>query len=376
MQVMYDRSNPYDSRIVERYRLNKEGSTKQTWHVALALDGAEISYRPGDSFGIFSKNNPELVNAILATLGFAGTEEVIDNRSNKTFSILEWLSSKANLGKPTEKLLVELALRSKNEELCSLQEADYDAFLSNWNVPELFAAYPASTGPSFLPQELTTLISPLLPRFYSIASSQNYEPGVVHLTVSHVSYEVAGKKRVGVCSHFLCDMDHDHPVQLYVQPTRDFLLPDDDQQPIIMIGPGTGVAPFRAFMQERMHRGNCTTKNWLFFGERNSSHDFFYEEFWSELVKQGYLHLDVAFSRDNDEKVYVQHRMWEQKEKFWAWLQEGAKIYVCGDASRMAKDVDACLQKIISTVGGLDDVQTRAYMTSLRKEKRYLRDVY
>jgi sulfite reductase (NADPH) flavoprotein alpha-component len=373
---MYDRLNPYQSKIVERYRLNKEGSTKETWHVALDLKGSGISYRPGDSIAIYSQNHPHLVTGILASLAYTGSEEVLDSRTNKTDSIKEWLSSRANLSKPTKKLLVELAARTKDETLSSLLqpelEAALDTFLESWNVPELLSSYQVA----FSAQELTQLIAPMLPRFYSIASSQRHVPEIIHLTVSHVRYTVQGKPRLGVCSHFLCDMEHDGPVPIYVQPTRDFLLPEDNQQPIIMIGPGTGVAPFRAFMQERIHRGEYTRKNWLFFGERHSAFDFFYEEYWQELVANDQMQLDAAFSRDGHEKVYVQHKMWENREKLWAWIQEGAKIYVCGDASSMAKDVDACLQKIISTVGALSEEQTRAYMTALRKEKRYLRDVY
>ncbi len=228
------------------------------------------------------------------------------------------------------------------------------------------------------PQDLVQNLSPLLPRLYSIASSHMAHPGEVHFTVSRVRYEVHGRKRVGVASHYLCDMvkEKSTPIPIYLQQTKDFLIPQDNQVPMIMIGPGTGVAPFRAFMQERLARENPSSQNWLFFGERHRNCDFFYEEFWQDLINKNMLTVSEAFSRDQEEKIYVQHRLWQMREKVWQWLQNGAHIYVCGDASRMAKDVDQCLQNIIKEALALSDESARRFLADLRKQKRYLRDVY
>ena len=219
------------------------------------------------------------------------------------------------------------------------------------------------------------MFAPLLPRFYSISSSQAVVGDEVHVTVARVRYELEGRKRLGICSHFLCDMmSEDDTIPIYLQPTEHFLLPKDSATPIIMVGPGTGVAPFLAFMQQRVSQGSHGN-NWLFFGERHKEYDFFYESYWQELAQKGVLRLDCAFSRDTNEKVYVQHKLWAQRESIWKWLQEGAVFYVCGDISCMAKDVDKCLREIVQEQLKTDEA-TKAYIKMLRLEKRYLRDVY
>jgi sulfite reductase (NADPH) flavoprotein alpha-component len=227
------------------------------------------------------------------------------------------------------------------------------------------------------PFELSPLLSPLLPRFYSIASSQHAVENEVHLTVAQLRYEANGSERVGVCTHYLCELAplEEPAVPIYVQPHRGFTLPENLEASIIMIGPGTGVAPYRGFMQERAFK-NASGRNWLFFGEWNRSTDFFYEEFWNELNQQGKLRIDVAFSRDQEHKVYVQHRMLEQGAELFKWLEEGAFLYVCGDAKRMAKDVEAALLQIIQEHGRMDDAGAKLYLKQLRQQKRYLRDVY
>lgn len=358
---LYDRLNPFHSKVIKRYRLNKAGSTKETWHIVLDLKGSSISYRPGDSIAIFPENHPSLVEAILQSQSFDRHAQVLCTRSNQEFHLAEWLLKKVNLSKPTTKLVEKLQVSS---DLIDLH-----------NVAELLDIHKGHVTSA---QELTGLLSPLLPRFYSIASSQTSVGDEVHCTIANVHYEINERARFGVCSHFLCSLieEHETKVGVYIQPTKDFMLPEDNSVPIIMIGPGTGVAPYRAFMQERMYRKNPTYKNWLFFGERSREHDFLYEEFWQSLVEAGFLRLDVAFSRDQEHKVYVQHKMWQARHEIWQWLQEGAHIYVCGDASKMAKDVEAMLLQIISSESGLDQQGSKAYLTALRKEKRYLRDVY
>ena len=218
---------------------------------------------------------------------------------------------------------------------------------------------------------------PLLPRFYSIANSPLVFPNEIHLTLAYVHYTSNGQIRRGVGSSFLADLStiEETPIPIYLQPSQHFRLPDDPATPIILVGPGTGIAPYRAFLQERIAT-QAPGKNWLFFGERNRASDFYYEPFWLELEKLGKIKLDLAFSRDGTQKVYVQHKMYERKKEIWDWLQTGAIFYVCGDASKMAKDVDAMLQTIIEEEGKLHVEDARLYIKKLRSDKKYLTDVY
>ena len=217
----------------------------------------------------------------------------------------------------------------------------------------------------------------MLPRFYSIASAQALYPEELHLLVTAVSYQINGHLRHGVATSFLCHdaMIGETPIPLYLQPTRGFSLPPDSHTPIIMVGPGTGVAPFRAFLQERLAT-QAQGRNWLFFGERHQKSDFYYDVFWVALEKQGRLRLDLAFSRDGKEKIYVQHRMWEKRKDLWAWIEEGAYFYVCGDGKTMARDVEEMLIRIAASEGNLTDEAARQKIKSLRTAKRYRMDVY
>lgn len=374
----YSRTSPFSARLLSRQRLNKTGSSKETWHVALDISGSGITYRPGDSMGICPENDPSICAAILDICKFAADEEVQDSRTQETFTISEFLRRRANLSVPTRKLVQELIVRGAthlDELLKPEQDEQFREFLLNHNVLELLEQHPeANLGP----QDLVQNLAPLLPRLYSIASSQAMFPDQVHFTISRVRYELHGKKRLGVASHFLCDMvkQDTHTVPIYVQQTKDFVLPEDNQLPLIMIGPGTGIAPFRAFMQERLSRENPGAQNWLFFGERNRDCDYFYQDYWQELISKNQLRVSEAFSRDQEEKVYVQDKLWESRKDVWQWIQDGAHIYVCGDAERMAKDVDACLQNIVKEALQIPDESARRFMMDLRKQKRYLRDVY
>ncbi len=373
----YSRQSPFLAKLKERHRLNSAGSTKETWHVVVSLEGSDIRYRPGDSMGICPENDHEMCKSLLASLGCSEDEQIEDPRTKEVLQIGDFLRRKANLSVPTRKLVQELAIRGASLDQLLQPEHDerFHEYIKTNNVLELLQAHPeAKLGP----QDLVQNLGPLLPRLYSIASSELEHPNEVHFTVSRVRYELHGKKRLGIASHFLCDMikPNKDPVPVYLQQTKDFLLPEDNQRPILMIGPGTGVAPFRSFMQERLKRPHPTHKNWLFFGERHSTCDFFYEPFWKELINKGHLRLTSAFSRDQEEKIYVQHRLWQERKEVWQWIQEGANIYVCGDANQMAKDVDQCLQNIIKEALNISDESARHFMTDLRKQKRYLRDVY
>ncbi len=313
-----DRINPFLSKIKERYPLTGPKSTKQTWHIALDVKNSGIQFKTGDSIGIYPQNDPLIVESLIKKIG--GNVDVLHPRSGKTLSLREFLTSSVNL--------------SRLENVHTLAD--------------LYAQF-----------------SPLLPRFYSIASSLKKHPDEVHLTVALLEK--------GVASHFLCNRAEisETPVPIYVQPSLHFTLPQSHSTPIIMIGPGTGVAPFRAFMQERLEG-----ENWLFFGERNRETDFLYKDFWESHVSAGKLRLDVAFSRDQAEKHYVQHKIYENGKDLWQWIQKGAIIYVCGNADPMSKDVEATLHQIIKEQGSLPDDETKAFFKTLRKSKQILFDVY
>ena len=324
---MYTRNAPYLSKIKERYLLNGPNSTKKTYHVVLeAAEG--LDYRVGDSIGVIPTNDPNLVHSLL------------QHFKTDDASFREYLTHKANLHR-------------------------WRKGVSLFEIPPM------------PPVEVCKLLLPLLPRFYSIASSLKVFPHEVHLTVAEVKYTENGQTRYGVGSHFLCEMAelHKTPVPIYVQPSNHFTIPSDPGVDMIMVGPGTGVAPFRAFLQERIATQSMG-RNWLFFGERNRASDYYYADYWQDLEKQGRLRLDLAFSRDQADKIYVQHRMLEERKSLWAWLQQGAYIYVCGDAQRMAKDVDAALQTIAQSEGKMGEEDARLFIKSLRAEKRYLIDVY
>lgn len=360
----FTRTDPFLATLTKRYPLTKDGSQKKTYHIELDLTGSNLCYKPGDSVGIYPINDPSYVQQILHSLKVSGEEKIVTKEGNM-LSIYSYLSSKVNMGRCSKKLLHLLQQRGS---LLSLQEED----LKDLELIDLL-----KTSMPITPQELCDLCSPLLPRFYSIASCQSTVAEQVHLTVALSEYEIDGEKRAGVASHYLCHLapEFQPAIPLYIQPSKDFTTPIDPNALIIMVGPGTGVAPYRAFMQERVSMG-CKGKNWLFFGEKNRATDFYYEEYWQQLVKEGYLRLDVAFSRDQKEKIYVQHRMLEQAAELYRWLQAGAYLYVCGDALHMAKDVDQALHTIIAEQSreGID--YAKAAIKLLRKQGRYLRDIY
>ncbi|NGX54976.1 MAG: Sulfite reductase [NADPH] flavoprotein alpha-component [Chlamydiae bacterium] len=333
---------PHLASIKERYRLNPL-SEKETYHLVIDLQDLPIEYQVGDCLGIHPSNDPIAVEKILAALQATGEERVV-GRKDAEYSFRTFLTQHANLYRVPLKL--QSLARAKD-------------------LVEFFNQKPEV---SLTPQELTNLLAPLLPRLYSIASSMEEVGQEAHLIVL----------RTGLCSTFLC---HKAPlnqpvIPIYHHKTRHFTLtPETHSKPIIMIGPGTGIAPFRGFLQERITQ-NHSKKNWLFFGERNQNADFYYQQELQQLVKKELLHLDLAFSRDQEEKEYVQHKMLAESSKLWQWLQEGAYLYVCGDAKVMAKDVDAALHQIIQSESQMSQSDTKTYIKNLKLEKRYLRDVY
>jgi sulfite reductase (NADPH) flavoprotein alpha-component len=364
--------------IKERYALTQKDSTKQVFHVSLDLQNAPLAFKVGDSIGIFPQNDPVEVEQLIAALHAQGDETIADPRSNETMSFHHFLTFKVNLSRLTSGLIKLFAQTTPNAELQTLLLAENKPQLTQYlNTHEIIDFLHAHPDVRMDTQELCAHFSPLLPRFYSVASSPSSIPGEVHLTVALTKYTQRDRTRYGVASHFLCHLAQENhtPVPLYVQPAHHFTLPADDTIPIIMVGPGTGVAPFRAFMQERMHRSS-PGKNWLFFGDRHRMSDYYYQEFWEDLSAKGILKLHTAFSRDQEHKIYVQHMMQSHAQELFAWLEAGAHFYVCGDAQRMAKDVEAMLHTIVQEQGNMTPENAKAYVKSLRATKRYLADVY
>lgn len=372
---MHTKTHPYLSRIKERTLLTAPTSTKRVYHVSLDLSSEPFPYRVGDSIAILPSNDSELVQQILHCLGANGEEEVIDSRTHTPSSLRNFLLTKANLNRVSSSFFRFLCEMGTLSPLLDPEnKTELTAYLHQYTLLELLERHPPKQFPLF---EFCKLLMPLMPRFYSIASSPRIYPHEVHLTVAHVQYEANGQKRLGVGSHFLCEsaLVEKTPIPLYLQPSHHFTLPENENAPILLIGPGTGVAPFRAFLQERMAL-QAAGKNWLFYGERNRASDFYYGEFLLELEKQGRLRLDLAFSRDQAKKVYVQHKLLEHKGEIWRWIQNGGFIYVCGDAEKMAKDVEAAFLQIIKEEGNATEEEARLYLKKLRTDKRYLLDVY
>ncbi|MBI3236717.1 MAG: sulfite reductase, partial [Chlamydiales bacterium] len=343
------KANPIPAHIQERYPLTSFGSSKQTFHIRLQIESPDISFKIGDSIAIFAQNDPTLVSHLIESMGAKGEEMLVDPKTSQPISLRTFLTHKANLSRISSsflKLFYEHeTIHEKKNHLHRLLQQDnrplLSQYLSTHDPLDLFKEFQAAKAPL---QEICSRFSPLLPRFYSIASSPLESSSHIDLTVTLFTFTHSNEQRFGVASHFLCNLAKmaNTPIPFYIQTAPHFTLPHDDKAPIIMVGPGTGIAPFRAFMQERCAR-KAPGKNWLFFGERNRATDFFYEDYWKQLVEEGHLELSLAFSRDQSEKIYVQHKMLESAPQLWQWLQEGAYFYVCGDAHKMAKDVEAAL---------------------------------
>lgn len=378
----YNKANPFLARIKERYNLCKEGSQKSTFHVVIDLEGSGMTYQVGDSIAVQPTNDPDSVQKILSLLQATGIETISDKRTQELISLSTFLNLKANIAEIPKKLIAEFAKRqtnpSKKERLEFLiSEGQKESLKEYQAAHEVWDALAENEEVRFLPEEFCHLLQPLLPRFYSIASSMSRVGNEVHLLVAELNYESNGYPRSGVCTHYLCrraPLDSS-VVPIYIQPSHGFTVPEKGDDSMIMIGPGTGVAPYRAFMHEREER-KATGRNWLFFGEQHQATEFYYEPEWEYFTSSGRLRLDTAFSRDQEHKVYVQHKMLEHGKELFEWLSNGAIVYVCGDAHRMAKDVDAALQAIVKEHGQLEDAGVKDYMKSLRAEKRYLRDIY
>ena len=378
----YTKDNPLPAKLLENRVLNKDGSSKDTRHLVVDIAGSGLTYQVGDSLGIFASNRPQIVEELIELMGFTGNEPVIPQRMTAAISLREALTDKLSLAGPTKKILETFAAKTADSkeqaQLAGLLAAEAaearEAFLEQREYIDLIEEFP---GVKLGAQELVDHLRRLMPRLYSIASSPVLHPSQVHLTVAPVRYESNGRRRYGVCSTFLADRVTRRKtlIPVFVAESH-FGLPEDLTKDIIMVGPGTGVAPFRAFTQERVAT-QATGRNWLFFGDQHEATDYLYAEEWKNLLTAGKLaRVDLAFSRDQARKVYVQDRMREAAAELWSWIKGGAHFYVCGDARRMAKDVDLALHQIISEQGGLDVAQAAEYVKLMKKEKRYQRDVY
>jgi sulfite reductase (NADPH) flavoprotein alpha-component len=380
---VYTRKNPLFAELVGHERLTKPGSSKDTRHFVLSLAGSDLRYTPGDSLGAFGQNSPALIEELIVWLGFnpdapvtntkgeattlraALQRDYIVNRANR--KVMSGLAQRIGQGEQRNRLMEVL----DNADLLSeyVDTRDYVDILMDFDEARF------ETPEAFLSQ-----LSPIVPRLYSIASSLDAHPGEVHLCVAIVRYDTHGRPKKGLASGFLADHADlfVKSIPIYVQESRTFRLPKDASTDIIMCGPGAGIAPFRAFVEQRAIEG-ATGRNWLFFGEQRRATDFLYEAEWLDYEKRGKLHrLDLAFSRDQAHKIYVQNRMLEQGKELWNWLQNGAYFYVCGDAKHMAKDVHQALIDIAQKHGALSHAAAEDYInvTLMRAQKRYLRDVY
>jgi sulfite reductase (NADPH) flavoprotein alpha-component len=367
---------PVPARFAAALKLNRDGSDKDTRHVVFGLAESGLAYEVGDSLGVHAANCPQLVAAVIDRLGARASDD-IDCPDGSRRSLGEALSLVCDIGRPSDAAVEVLASRAPNQDesqrLQALAEGYPGAQPEDADLLDLLLAFPSARPPV---QELISALALLEPRLYSISSSPKVAMGEVHLTVAAVRYRKHGRLRKGIASTFLAERaDAGAAVPVFIQPAHGFRLPAQGDLPVIMIGPGTGVAPFRAFLQERRARG-ATGRNWLFFGDQRRATDFLYEEELTGYQRDGLLtRLDAAFSRDQAERVYVQHRMRERSAELWAWLEEGALLFVCG-ASRMARDVDAALAAIIARQGSRTLSEAKAYLATLAREQRYLRDVY
>ncbi len=378
----YTKDNPLAAKLLENRVLNKDGSIKDVRHLVVDIAGSGLTYTVGDSLGVFATNRPQMVEEIIELLGATGNEPVNLPRLIGPVSLREALTTKLSLASPTKKILETFAAKTTDpkeqaqlaELLAPGAEELRETFLGQREFIDLLEEFP---GVKLTPQEFADHLRRLMPRLYSIASSPTMFPGQVHLTVAPVRYESNGRRRYGVCSTFLADRVTRRKtlIPVFVAESH-FGLPEDKSKDIIMVGPGTGIAPFRAFVQERIATG-ATGRNWLFFGDQHEKTDYLYGNEWKQLLAEGKMaRVDLAFSRDQQKKVYVQDRMREAGAELWSWINGGAHFYVCGDAHRMAKDVDAALQQALVEHGGMEATAAADYLKQMKKDKRYQRDVY
>ncbi|MFJ7951192.1 assimilatory sulfite reductase (NADPH) flavoprotein subunit [Lysinibacillus sp. NPDC096418] len=370
----YSRKNPFYAEVLENINLNGRGSNKETYHVELGIEGANFTFEPGDSIGIQPENEESLVDALVTALQFDGQEQV--TVFEETYSLKEALQKKLEITVLSKPLLQKISAYTVHKEFSKLLEDDdvRKAYVYGRDLLDVVKDFAPFTWDA---QQFLALLRKIPARLYSIASSQKANSEEVHLTIGKVSYETNGRVRQGVCSGSIAErIQVGDTLPIYVHRNPNFRLPEQENTPIIMIGAGTGIAPFRAFLEEREEIG-VGGKSWLFFGDQHFVTDFLYQTDWQRwLASETLTHMDVAFSRDTDKKVYVQHKIAEQAAAIYEWLEQGAVIYVCGDEKTMAADVDKTLHRIIEQQGKKTAEEAKAFVNELKQQKRYQRDVY
>lgn len=376
VESTYSRTNPFKAEVLENINLNGRGSNKETRHLELSLEGSGLSFEPGDSLGIYPENDSALVDQFLKEMNWDPKESIMINKQGEVRALRDALITYYEITTLSKPLLEKAAKLTANDELKELLNngEKVKSYLDGRDLLDVVREF----GPwNSSPQEFVAILRKLPARLYSIASSLSANPDEVHLTIGAVRYHAHGRDRQGVCSIFTADrLQSGDSVPIYIQHNDNFKLPANPETPIIMVGPGTGVAPFRSFMQEREETGT-EGKSWMFFGDQHFVTDFLYQTEWQKWLKDGVLtKMDVAFSRDTAEKVYVQHRMLEQSKELFEWLQDGAHLYICGDEKHMAHDVHETLIQIIETEGSMSREEAEAYLTDMQQQKRYQRDVY
>ncbi|MGE9294466.1 MAG: assimilatory sulfite reductase (NADPH) flavoprotein subunit [Puniceicoccales bacterium] len=374
---IYGKKNPFPARLKERILLNGTGSIKETWHLELSLEGSGLSYVPGDALALIPANPADVVDQIMDTCCFDPRERVSGNAGSEV-TLREALTRHYDITGLSKNILRKYNDKAASEKITKLLDDNSKEELHNYlwgrQIIDMLEDFPIK---GLSGSEFVSILRKMPPRLYSIASSFRAHPDEVHLTIAAVRYEAHGRKRKGIASTFIADdLQAGGTVPVYTHSNKNFRLPADSDTPIIMVGPGTGIAPFRSFIEERAINGDKGA-NWLFFGDQRYNYDFLYQLEWQDYIKKGVLNrLDVAFSRDQPEKIYVQDRLLENGKELYRWLDEGAHFYVCGDASRMAHDVHNALLRIAQTVGGKSEDQAQEWFEDLRKQKRYQRDVY
>ncbi|WP_282066744.1 assimilatory sulfite reductase (NADPH) flavoprotein subunit [Bacillus pumilus] len=374
----YSRTNPFYAEVLENINLNGRGSNKETRHLELSLEGSGLVYEPGDSLGIYPTNDPAIVDELLTTCGWNAEEAVTVHKNGDTLLLKEALTSHFEITVLTKPLLQKMADFTKSEALHALLEEGNEEKLKAYIAGRDLVDAARDFGPfEGTAADFTAILRKIPARLYSIASSLKANEEEVHLTIGAVRYDAHGRERQGVCSILCAErLEPGDTLPVYIQANQNFKLPENPDAPIIMVGPGTGIAPFRSFMQEREEIG-ANGKSWLFFGDQHFVTDFLYQTEWQKWLKDGVLtKMDVAFSRDSEEKVYVQHQMKKQSKELFEWLEQGAYVYVCGDEKHMAHDVHGTLLLIIQEEGAMSKEKAESYLANLQQQKRYQRDVY
>lgn len=371
----YGKKNPFHAPVLSVKHITGEGSPKETIHIEYSLEGSGMEYTAGDALAVIPTNDPALVDALIAKLNL-NQDSQVSTPDGETVSLRNALINNYDITTINKALLTKWSASSGNQELETLLTGDKEAlsnFLWGRDLLDLATEYPVSFESA---EAFVGMLKKIMPRLYSIASSPNAHPGEVHLCVGAVRYTARDRKRGGVCSTYMADRLHPgQTAKVFIHNNKNFRLPEDGSVPVIMVGPGTGIAPFRSFWEDRIATG-AKGGNWLFFGNPYKATDFCYEDELTPLIASEQLKLSVAWSRDQEKKVYVQHLMVQEGQELWKWLEAGACFYVCGDAARMAKDVDTALHEVIQTWGNKTPEEAAEYVANMKQQHRYQRDVY